>query len=147
MLSPDERRYQQAVCQLYDTIGYACHEISQPLARRRSTMPAAKDKITLFAGTGGEDTLINQILPQANLAIGRDQRRAQHGHAHHHLQRDARSARGSIPIDGWVSKASAHLTLTEELTSYFRDIFQHAIAKRSVIAPTPTNRDAPFVRL
>ena len=129
-LSPDERRYQQAVCQLYDTIGYACYEI--PAATGQGVdrlMPLLKDKITLLSGNSGvgKSTLINQILPHANLKT------AEISDAHNTgMHTTTFSEMLALPEGGYLIdtpgiKGFGTFDIEpEELTSYFRDIFHFA---------------------
>ena len=129
-LSPDERRYQQAVCQLYDTIGYACYEISAATGQGvDQLMPLLKDKITLLSGNSGvgKSTLINQILPHANLKT------AEISDAHNTgMHTTTFSEMLALPEGGYLIdtpgiKGFGTFDIEpEELTSYFRDIFHFA---------------------
>ena len=129
-LSPDERRYQQAVCQLYDTISYACHEISAATGQGvDQLMPLLKDKITLLSGNSGvgKSTLINKILPQANLKT------AEISDAHNTgMHTTTFSEMLALPEGGYLIdtpgiKGFGTFDIEpEELTSYFRDIFHFA---------------------
>ena len=129
-LSPDERRYQQAVCRLYDTIGYACHEISAATGQGvDQLMPLLKDKITLLSGNSGvgKSTLINKILPQANLKT------AEISDAHNTgMHTTTFSEMLALPEGGYLIdtpgiKGFGTFDIEpEELTSYFRDIFHFA---------------------
>ena len=129
-LSPDERHYQQAVCQLYDTIGYACHEISAATGQGvDKLMPLLKDKITLLSGNSGvgKSTLINKILPQANLKT------AEISDAHNTgIHTTTFSEMLALPEGGYLIdtpgiKGFGTFDIEpEELTSYFRDIFHFA---------------------
>ena len=129
-LSPDERRYQQAVCRLYDTIGYACHEISAATGQGVDKLvPLLKDKITLLSGNSGvgKSTLINKILPQANLKT------AEISDAHNTgMHTTTFSEMLALPEGGYLIdtpgiKGFGTFDIEpEELTSYFRDIFHFA---------------------
>ena len=129
-LSPDERHYQQAVCQLYDTIGYTCYEISAATGQGvDQLMPLLKDKITLFSGNSGvgKSTLINQILPHANLKT------AEISDAHNTgMHTTTFSEMLALPEGGYLIdtpgiKGFGTFDIEpEELTSYFRDIFHFA---------------------
>ena len=65
----DERRYMEAVMNLYDTIGYACHACS---ALQGTGMDALRDmlrgKTTLLSGNSGvgKSTLLNALIPGLN---------------------------------------------------------------------------------
>ena len=129
-LSSDERRYQQAGCQLYDTIGYVCHEISAATGQGvDQLMPLLKDKITLLSGNSGvgKSTLINQILPHANLKT------AEISDAHNTgMHTTTFSEMLALPEGGYLIdtpgiKGFGTFDIEpEELTSYFRDIFHFA---------------------
>ena len=70
ILSDDERHYQQSMIHLYETIGYECREVSATTGEGVDGLHALlKGKITLLSGNSGvgKSTLINQILPEANL--------------------------------------------------------------------------------
>ena len=70
ILNDDERRYQQMVIQLYETIGYECHAISAQTGDGVETLrPLLDGKITLLSGNSGvgKSTLINRLVPHANL--------------------------------------------------------------------------------
>ena len=129
-LSPDERRYQQAVCQLYDTIGYVCYEISAATGQGVDRlMPLLNDKITLLSGNSGvgKSTLINKILPHANLKT------AEISDAHNTgMHTTTFSEMLALPEGGYLIdtpgiKGFGTFDIEpEELTSYFRDIFHFA---------------------
>ena len=70
VLSDDERHYQQMMIQLYETIGYECHAISAQTGDGVETLrPKLEGKITLLSGNSGvgKSTLINRLVPDANL--------------------------------------------------------------------------------
>ena len=70
VLSDDERHYQQMMIQLYETIGYECHAISAQTGDGVEDLrPKLEGKITLLSGNSGvgKSTLINRLVPDANL--------------------------------------------------------------------------------
>ncbi|MFW9601553.1 MAG: ribosome small subunit-dependent GTPase A, partial [Prevotella sp.] len=70
ILSEEEQHYQQMMIKLYSTIGYECVEISAATGDGiESLRPMLEGKITLLSGNSGvgKSTLINRILPDANL--------------------------------------------------------------------------------
>ena len=89
LLNDDERRYQQMMVSLYETVGYECREISAATGMGLSELRTLLEgKITLLSGHSGvgKSTLINQLVPGANLRTAEiSQRCPQYGHAHHHL--------------------------------------------------------------
>ena len=70
LLDEDMRRYQEAMVNLYQTIGYECHQISANTGDGVEALHSLlKDKITLLSGNSGvgKSTLINRLVPDANL--------------------------------------------------------------------------------
>ena len=127
LLNDDERRYQQLMIQLYETIGYECRAIS---AQTGDGIDALRDllqgKITLLSGNSGvgKSTLINRLIPHANL------RTADISDAHQTGMHTTTFSE-MIPMGGgWVIdtpgiKGFGTFDMErEELTSYFREIFE-----------------------
>jgi len=127
LLDTDERRYQQMIVQLYETIGYTCRQISASTGDGIDALrPLLKDKITLLSGNSGvgKSTLINQLVPDANL------RTAEISDAHN-LGQHTTTFSEMIPMGGgWVIdtpgiKGFGTFDIEpEELTSYFPEIFR-----------------------
>ena len=70
LLDEDEQRYQQMLIHLYDTIGYQCFAISAETGEGVEQLrPLLEGKITLLSGNSGvgKSTLINRLVPDANL--------------------------------------------------------------------------------
>ena len=70
LLDEDTLRYQQAVVNLYETIGYECRQISAETGEGVDELHAMLEgKITLLSGNSGvgKSTLINRLVPGANL--------------------------------------------------------------------------------
>ena len=70
LLNDEERNYQQMMIDLYETIGYECHAISaQTGVGVEELRPKLEGKITLLSGNSGvgKSTLINRLVPDANL--------------------------------------------------------------------------------
>ena len=133
LLDDDMRRYQEAMVNLYQTIGYECHQISAENGDGVDDLrPLLKDKITLLSGNSGvgKSTLINRLVPEANL------RTSEISDAHNTGQHTTTFSE-MIPL----SPITHHLTPgflidtpgikgfgtfdmePEELTSYFKEIF------------------------
>ncbi len=133
LLDDDMRRYQEAMVNLYQTIGYECHQISAENGDGVDDLrPLLKDKITLLSGNSGvgKSTLINRLVPDANL------RTSEISDAHNTGQHTTTFTE-MIPL----SPITQHLTPgflidtpgikgfgtfdmePEELTSYFKEIF------------------------
>lgn len=70
LLNEDEKKYQQMVIQLYNTIGYKCIEVSAITGEGIEKLETLlKNKITLLSGNSGvgKSTLINKLLPNASM--------------------------------------------------------------------------------
>ena len=88
LLNDDERRYQQMMIQLYETIGYECHAISAQTGDGVDALHSIlQGKITLLSGNSGvgKSTLINRLSTSCQPANSRHQRCPPDGYAHHHL--------------------------------------------------------------
>ncbi len=140
-LSDDERHYQQLLINLYETVGYECHAISAVTGDGVEPLrPLFQGKVTLLSGHSGvgKSTLINRLVPDANL------RTADISDAHQTGQHTTTFSE-MIPLTSDLSPLTSDLTpLTsgflidtpgikgfgtfdmerEELTSYFREIFE-----------------------
>ena len=149
LLSDDELHYQQMMIQLYETIGYECHAISAQTGEGVEALrPLLEGKITLLSGNSGvgKSTLINRLVPHAN------QRVADISEAHQ-TGTHTTTFSEMIPVAGGLSPCETSLTANsqkliansqqswlidtpgikgfgtfdmerEELTSYFREIFE-----------------------
>ena len=127
LLDADELRYQQMMAQLYETIGYTCKQISASKGVGVEELrPLLEGKITLLSGNSGvgKSTLINQLVPHANL------RTAEISDAHN-LGQHTTTFSEMIDMDGgWLIdtpgiKGFGTFDMEpEELTSYFPEIFR-----------------------
>lgn len=138
LLDEDERLYQKAMINLYETITYPCIEIS--LAHEKTSegrdgaedaaaklLPLLKDKVTLLSGNSGvgKSTLINTLIPGAR------QKTADISDAHNTgLHTTTFSEMLELPDGGYIIdtpgiKGFGTFDIERsELTSYFRDIFK-----------------------
>ena len=134
LLDEDMLRYQAAMVNLYQTIGYECYQISAGTGDGvEALQPLLTDKITLLSGNSGvgKSTLINRLVPGASL------RTAEISDAHNTGQHTTTFSE-MIPIDPSLplSQSRGFLIDTpgikgfgtfdmepEELTSYFKEIF------------------------
>ena len=139
LLNDDERNYQQMMVNLYETIGYECRIVSAETGEGIEELrPLLEGKITLLSGNSGvgKSTLINRLIPHAN------QRTAEISDAHqtgmHTTTFSEMIAVDGFPVDTSV-KTPTWLIDTpgikgfgtfdmerEELTSYFREIFEYS---------------------
>ena len=127
ILSDDERHYQQSMIHLYETIGYECREVSAATGEGVEGLhKLLKGKITLLSGNSGvgKSTLINKILPEANL------RTAEISDAHNTgMHTTTFSEMLELPEGGYIIdtpgiKGFGTFNMEpEELTSYFPEIF------------------------
>ena len=135
-LDDDEHRYQQMMIDLYETIGYECHAISAQTGDGVEALrPLLEGKITLLSGNSGvgKSTLINRLVPNANL------RTADISDAHQTGMHTTTFSE-MIPLETHSSFLSPHSSFLidtpgikgfgtfdmerEELTSYFKEIFE-----------------------
>lgn len=128
LLNDDERRYQQQMVTLYETIGYPCIEISAETGMGIDQLQTLlKQKVTLVSGNSGvgKSTLINAIIPHAK------QRTAEISNAHGTgmhtttFSEMIELAEGGYLIDTPGIKGFGTFDIErEELTSYFKEIFE-----------------------
>lgn len=137
LLDEDDLHYQEMMMALYDTIGYQCVSISATTGEGvDQLMSMLEGKITLLSGNSGvgKSTLINRILPEANL------RTAEISDAHN-TGTHTTTFSEMLPIKGNDGDGEAHGWIIDtpgikgfgtfdmeptELTSYFREIFHFA---------------------
>ena len=134
LLDDDLRGYQEAVVNLYETIGYECRQVSAETGQGIDDLRALmQGKITLLSGNSGvgKSTLINKLVPGVNL------RTAEISDAHNmgmHTttfsemiplpEADGEQGKGGYLIDTPGIKGFGTFDMEpEEITSYFKDIF------------------------
>ena len=135
LLDEDEQRYQQMMMDLYETVGYECHAISAERGDGVEELrPLLEGKITLLSGNSGvgKSTLINRLVPEANL------RTADISDAHQTGMHTTTFSE-MIPLTSHLSPLTSQSWLIdtpgikgfgtfdmekEELTSYFKEIFE-----------------------
>ena len=127
LLDDDERRLQQMMVKLYETVGYECRQIAAETGEGVEELrPLLYNKVTLLSGNSGvgKSTLINRLVPGANL------RTAALSDAHD-------LGMHTTTFSEMISIGSGYLIDTpgikgfgtfdmerEELTSYFKEIFR-----------------------
>jgi len=137
LLNEDEQRYQQMMMDLYETVGYECHAISAERGDGVEELrPLLEGKVTLLSGNSGvgKSTLINRLVPEANL------RTADISDAHQTGMHTTTFSE-MIPLNSQLSTLNSQLNSwlidtpgikgfgtfdmeKEELTSYFKEIFE-----------------------
>ena len=131
LLGDDMLRYQQLLVHLYETIGYECLQVSAKTGDGIDGLRTMLDgKISLFSGNSGvgKSTLINQLVPGANL------RTAEISDAHNTGMHTTTFSE-MIPVGSGLPHSSYLIDTPgikgfgtfdmepEELTSYFKEIF------------------------
>ena len=147
-LDADELRYQQMMVQLYETIGYTCKQISAATGEGVEDLrPLLEGKITLLSGNSGvgKSTLINRLVPDANLRtaeISTSHNLGQHTTTFSEMIRISNTVPEPVALDqrslategtqegGWlidtpgIKGFGTFDMAPEELTSYFPEIFK-----------------------
>lgn len=128
LLSDDERRYQEMMVTLYETVGYECRQVSAATGMGMEALGAAlKDKITLLSGNSGvgKSTIINRLVPTANLrtaAISDAHNRGTHTTTFSEML--------PLPMGGYIIdtpgiKGFGTFDMEpSEITGYFKEIFR-----------------------
>lgn len=135
LLNEDELGYQAMLVNLYESIGYECHQICavSPQGDRGeqldSLLPLMKDKVTLLAGNSGvgKSTIINHFVPDADVRV------AQISDAHNKgMHTTTFSEMLLLPEGGYLIdtpgiKGFGTFDMEpEEITSYFKEIFRYS---------------------
>ena len=140
-LDADEQHYQQMMVQLYETIGYTCKQISAATGDGVEDLrPLLEGKITLLSGNSGvgKSTLINRLVPDANLRtaeISSSHNLGQHTTTFSEMIRISNTVpelASTVPelAEGWlidtpgIKGFGTFDMAPEELTSYFPEIFR-----------------------
>ena len=128
LLDEEERRYQQMMVNLYETIGYECRQISAQTGQGVEELrPLLEGKITLLSGNSGvgKSTLINRLVPGLNL------RTAEISDAHNTgMHTTTFSEMIPLSANTWLIdtpgiKGFGTFDMEpEELTGYFKEIFR-----------------------
>ena len=126
-LDEEERHYQQMMINLYETVGYECRAISAQTGDGvKDLRPLLCGKITLLSGNSGvgKSTLINRLVPQANLRTANISDAHQTG-MHTTTFSEMINLSPGFLIDTPGIKGFGTFDMErEELTSYFKEIFE-----------------------
>ena len=130
LLDEDERRLQDGIMRLYDTVGYRCVAISAETGEGVDMLHQMLDgRITLLSGNSGvgKSTLINHILPDAQLRtaeISDAHNTGTHTTTFSEMLRLESLSEGTYIIDTPGIKGFGTFDMEpEEITSYFKEIF------------------------
>ena len=128
ILDDDELRYLDMMINLYETVGYECRSISAERGDGvEAVMQLLEGKVTVLSGNSGvgKSTLINRLLPDANL------RTAEISDAHNTgMHTTTFSEMLPLPSGGYIIdtpgiKGFGTFNIEpEELTGYFKEIFR-----------------------
>ena len=128
ILDDDELRYLDMMINLYETVGYECRSISAERGDGVETvMQFLEGKVTVLSGNSGvgKSTLINRLLPDANL------RTAEISDAHNTgMHTTTFSEMLPLPSGGYIIdtpgiKGFGTFNIEpEELSGYFKEIFR-----------------------
>lgn len=128
LLSDEERHYQKMMIELYQTVGYRCEEVSAATGEGiDKIVPLLKHKITLLSGNSGvgKSTIINRIIPEANLRTSHISDAHNTGIHTTTFSEMLPLADGGFIIDTPGIKGFGTFDMEpEELTSYFKEIFR-----------------------
>lgn len=130
LLDEDERRLQDGIMRLYDTIGYRCVAISAETGEGVDMLHQMLDgRITLLSGNSGvgKSTLINRLIPDAQLRtaeISDAHNTGTHTTTFSEMLRLESLSEGTYIIDTPGIKGFGTFDMEpEEITSYFKEIF------------------------
>ena len=130
LLDEDERRLQDGIMRLYDTVGYRCVAISAETGEGVDMLHQMLDgRITLLSGNSGvgKSTLINRIIPDAQLRtaeISDAHNTGTHTTTFSEMLRLESLSEGTYIIDTPGIKGFGTFDMEpEEITSYFKEIF------------------------
>lgn len=130
LLDEEERRLQDGIMRLYDTVGYRCVAISAETGEGVDMLHQMLDgRITLLSGNSGvgKSTLINRLIPDAHLRtaeISDAHNTGTHTTTFSEMLRLESLSEGTYIIDTPGIKGFGTFDMEpEEITSYFKEIF------------------------
>ena len=128
LLSDEERRYQELMVRLYETVGYECRQVSAATGEGTDDLRALLgDRVTLLSGNSGvgKSTLLNLLIPGAGARV------ADISDAHDTgMHTTTFSEMMPLPGGGWIIdtpgiKGFGSFDMEpEEIGSYFKEIFK-----------------------
>lgn len=128
LLSDEERRYQELMVRLYETVGYECRQVSAATGEGTDTLRTLLGgRVTLLSGNSGvgKSTLLNLLIPGAGVRV------ADISDAHDTgMHTTTFSEMMPLPGGGWIIdtpgiKGFGSFDMEpEEIGSYFKEIFK-----------------------
>lgn len=128
LLSDEERRYQELMVRLYETVGYECRQVSAATGEGTGALRTLLgDRVTLLSGNSGvgKSTLLNLLIPGAGARV------ADISDAHDTgMHTTTFSEMMPLPGGGWIIdtpgiKGFGSFDMEpEEIGSYFKEIFK-----------------------
>ena len=128
LLSAEERRYQELMVRLYETVGYECRQVSAATGEGTDDLRnLLGDRVTLLSGNSGvgKSTLLNLLIPGAGARV------ADISDAHDTgMHTTTFSEMMPLPGGGWIIdtpgiKGFGSFDMEpEEIGSYFKEIFK-----------------------
>lgn len=128
LLSDEERRYQDLMVRLYETVGYECRQVSAATGEGTDDLRTLLgDRVTLLSGNSGvgKSTLLNLLIPGAGARV------ADISDAHDTgMHTTTFSEMMPLPGGGWIIdtpgiKGFGSFDMEpEEIGSYFKEIFK-----------------------
>jgi ribosome biogenesis GTPase len=128
----DEKRYLDGLINLYETVGYACHQVcaanpdgsvGEPLDALR---PLMQGKVTLLAGNSGvgKSTMLNHFIPEAEARVAEISEAHDAGMHTTTFSEMLELPGGGYLIDTPGIRGFGTFDMEpEEITSYFKEIF------------------------
>ena len=143
LLSDEERRYQELMVRLYETVGYECRQVSAATGEGTDDLRTLLgDRVTLLSGNSGvgKSTLLNLLIPGAGARV------ADISDAHDTgMHTTTFSEMMPLPGGGWIIdtpgiKGFGSFDMEpEEIGSYFKEIFKFSKDCRfNNVCATPT---------
>lgn len=128
LLSDEERRYQELMVRLYETVGYECRQVSAATGEGTDDLRTLLgDRVTLLSGNSGvgKSSLLNLLIPGAGARV------ADISDAHDTgMHTTTFSEMMPLPGGGWIIdtpgiKGFGSFDMEpEEIGSYFKEIFK-----------------------
>ena len=128
LLDEDERRYQEMMVDLYETIGYECRQLSAVTGEGVDALrPLMAGKVSLLSGNSGvgKSTLLNLLVPEAQAKVAMISEAHDAGMHTTTFSEMLELPEGGYLIDTPGIKGFGTFDMEpEEITSYFREIFK-----------------------